>query len=75
MQPYLNLNRNSNIIEYENGPNYIIVKFATGYWKTYKYTEESAGVDTIREMQMLAESGKGLHTYISKNKPEYAKKN
>lgn len=44
MQSYANLSRQSNIVAYENGEDYITVQFATGYWKIYTYTNMSAGV-------------------------------
>ncbi len=74
MQPYANLGRDSNIIAYENGADYIIIQFATGYWKTYNYTYASAGKSIILQMQCLANNGQGLNSYIITNKPQYASK-
>lgn len=74
MQPYANLGGNSNVTSYENGEGYIIVQFATGYWKNYTYTYASAGSSTILQMQRLADSGQGLNSFITTNKPPYASK-
>lgn len=74
MKPYANLGRDSNVIAYENGADYIIVQFATGYWKTYTYTNASAGSSVIQHMQRLADGGQGLNSFISTNKPRYAGK-
>lgn len=74
MQPYKNLSGQSEVIAYENGDDYIKVQFATGYWKLYTYTNMSAGSSVIEHMQLLAENGQGLKSYISKNKPIYASK-
>ena len=64
----------SNIVAYENGPDYIKVQFATGYWKLYTYTNSSAGPYAIQLMQSLAIEGEGLNTYIATHKPPYASK-
>jgi hypothetical protein len=74
MKPYANISRDSNIIAYENGADYIIVQFATGYWKTYTYTNTSAGSAVIQHMQRLADGGHGLNSFISDNKPPYVSK-
>lgn len=74
MQHYANLSGQSNIASYENGPDYIKVQFWTGYWKHYIYTNISAGASTIQHMQQLASAGRGLNSFISRNKPFYASK-
>ena len=74
MQTYSNLGRDSNVVAYEKGSDYIIVQFATGYWKTYTYTNSSAGSSIIQRMQRLADSGHELNSFISKHKPHYADK-
>lgn len=74
MERYANHSRQSNVVAYENGPDYIKVQFATGYWKLYTYTNLSAGQDAIQKMQRLAVEGKGLNSYISTHKPPYASK-
>lgn len=74
MIPYKNLGRDSTIIAYKNGDDYIKVQFRKGYWKLYTYTNMSAGSSVIQHMQSLAERGQGLNSYIIKNKPQYASK-
>lgn len=74
MQPYANLGGDSNIIAYENGPDYIKVKFASGYWTLYTYTNMSAGSSTIQHMQQLASAGQGLNSLITRTQPAYAHK-
>jgi hypothetical protein len=74
MTPYKNLDQNSNIVAYENGPNYIIVQFRLGYWKTYTYTASIVSMLVIEYMQDLAVEGKGLNSYITKYKPPYTLK-
>jgi hypothetical protein len=74
MQLYSNLGRDSGITHYENGDGYIIVVFATGYWKQYTYTNSSAGNSVVLHMQSLARQGQGLNSYIIGNKPNYASK-
>ncbi|MBU1626622.1 hypothetical protein KKB18_04560 [bacterium] len=74
MQTYRNSSGDSSVIAYENGEDYIIVKFATGMYKTYTYTNISAGITTIRKMQQLADYGRGLNSYIQRWNPKYSKK-
>lgn len=74
MTPYANIGTNSNIIAYKEGDGYIKVKFATGYWKIYTYTNFSAGSSVIKHMQALARQGQGLNSYITRNKPNYSAK-
>ena len=65
MQIYKDLNGNSGIKAYEINQGSIIVEFKTG--GCYLYTHESAGAAHITEMHQLAQSGKGLNTYINQN--------
>ena len=74
MTPYKNLSGQSNVADYENGPDFITMQFTHGYWKMYTYTNASAGSSVIQHMQALAEEGRGLNSYVSKNKPPYASK-
>ena len=62
----------SAITEYEQGVNYVRVRFgnAKTRWnpkRTYQWTAYGIGEDKIGEMRKLAESGKGLEDYIVKN--------
>ena len=68
MKPYKNLSGNSGVCEYEIGLDYIKVQFKKNSPYTYSYA--SAGRDIVEEMKILAESGKGLNSFINK----YAKK-
>lgn len=71
MKRYKNLEGGSGVLAYENGKGFIKVKFVDG--RTYTYTFKSAGKAAIAQMQKLAESGKGLSTYISQHvKEKYA---
>ena len=72
MQHYIDSDNNSNICAYDYGDDYIIVEFKDG--SQYKYTYGSAGVSDIEEMKRLADCGDGLNSFISKNKPDYARK-
>lgn len=63
MEHYKNLNRDSNITQFEIQNDSIHVKFRDG--KTYVYTYLSAGAANIEKMKILASNGKGLNTYIN----------
>jgi hypothetical protein len=63
MKRYKNLEGNSGVSGYEAGEDRIAIEF--GYDTVYLYTYKSAGKRIIEKMKQLAESGKGLSTYIS----------
>ena len=63
MERYKNIDGESGVLEYENGTDYIRVRFFTG--KIYRYTYESAGSHNIEHMKVLAQSGEGLNAYIN----------
>lgn len=63
---YKNLSGQSNVREYEIGPDYITVHFASGSNEYYKYDYATTGRDTVEKMKQLAEQGFGLNSYISK---------
>ena len=63
MEPYANKSGKSGIAAYENGADYILVKFISG--ETYRYTYRSAGKRAIEAMKQFASAGKGLSTFIS----------
>lgn len=65
MKCYANLGGNSNVVSYDYGDTYIIVRFGTG--KPYTYSYESAGKVNIETMKKLADSGRGLNSFIMKN--------
>ena len=64
---------NSNINAYDYGDDFIVVEFKDD--SKYKYTYASAGSYNIEEMKRLADSGDGLNSFISKNKPDYETRN
>ncbi|MBI5754904.1 hypothetical protein HZA41_01650 [Candidatus Peregrinibacteria bacterium] len=74
MQQYKNFSGQSHVIAYENGDGYIKVKFASGYWTLYTYTNTSAGLENIQQMQQLAVAGQGFNSFISHYKPFYENK-
>lgn len=69
MQPYANLSGNSGVVSYELGDGQITVLFRNGWY--YLYTDDSSGAQNIAQMQILAQEGMGLSTYIS----QHVKKN
>ena len=70
---YANRSGNSGVVAYEIGADSIIVEFVDG-WK-YLYTCESAGVDNVEHMKLLAARGQGLSGFISSDvRNGYAKK-
>lgn len=73
MNRYLNLGGNSGVSTYENGPNFIRVRFSDG--GVYLYTYISAGLKNIEHMKQLAQNGRGLNTFINTTvRKKYAKK-
>jgi hypothetical protein len=73
MPLYKNLAGDSGVLEYESGLGSIVVKFRKG--GTYVYDENRPGSAHVAEMQRLAESGKGLCTYINTHvRKNYASK-
>ncbi len=73
MQRYKNLGGDSGIDAYEIAPGSITVRFSDG--KNYRYTDASAGADSVRRMQELADSGQGLNEFINRVvKKNYAEK-
>jgi hypothetical protein len=64
MQPYRNLDGHSGVTGYELGTDWIKVRFVNG--EDYRYSAANAGVEHVQNMQILAQAGEGLATYISK---------
>ncbi|HLA55577.1 MAG TPA: hypothetical protein VK623_05735 [Flavobacterium sp.] len=64
MKRYKNKSRISGVVAYETGTDFIKVKF-TGSDDVYKYSYRSTGKPHVESMKDLAESGRGLSTYIS----------
>ena len=74
MTPYRNLSGHSNIQSYEIGDDRIIVRFASGAYRTYTYTYASAGSHHIENMKACAIQGRGLNAYIKRNRVRYSGK-
>lgn len=65
MEKYGNLSGKSGIVSFQEGADYIRVKFL-GSDEIYTYSYNSAGAKHIEKMKALARKGKGLSTYISR---------
>lgn len=72
MRRYIDRHGTGAITHFERGIGSIKVRFANG--RDYTYTDQITGVRIVQRMQQLAESGKGLGSFILKNKPEHARK-
>ena len=72
MKRYGNLHGNSGIAAYEEGSDFIRIRFTSG--SVYLYTYDSAGKDDIEEMKELAKEGEGLTRFINDFSPGYAKR-
>ncbi len=66
MQPYGNVNGDSNVLCYNIGNDYISVQFR-GTPRIYRYTYASAGKAHVENMKDLARRGYGLNSYINRN--------
>lgn len=64
MEQYKNLGRDSGVVAFESGIDFIRVQFRDG--SVYLYTDTSAGSDNIEHMKQLARRGKGLHSFINR---------
>lgn len=71
MNRYIDKSGGNGITHYERTIGGIKVRYTNG--KEYHYTDQSAGVRIVQRMQQLAESGKGLTSFIRDNKPGHAK--
>ncbi|MDO9518919.1 MAG: hypothetical protein Q7L19_01735 [Pseudohongiella sp.] len=73
MQRYSDIDRDSGIVAFESGADYIRVRFSDG--AVYLYTNASAGLIHIENMKKLARRGDGLNAYINDHvKKSYARK-
>ena len=74
MEKYLNLSGDSGVLEYEVGPEFIVLRFKRNSTR-YLYDHFSAGKNRILDMIRLARSGQGLATYVARHvKGMYARK-
>lgn len=70
MKPYKSKSgKDSGVVAYKTGKDYITVRFVTGTVYTYSYF--SAGEDDVEEMKKLAAASKGLSSFIAKYRPPY----
>lgn len=73
MERYKNLSGNSGVVAYESGPDFIKIKFRDG--GVYLYNYSVTGKFNVERMKKLAEDGRGLNTFISRNvREDYAAK-
>ncbi len=70
MPAYANKHGKSGVAFYELGAKSIFVTFWSG--RTYVYTDASAGAAAVGKMKLLARAGRGLATFIARNKPAYS---
>ncbi|MHA8112151.1 hypothetical protein ACX122_03340 [Kosakonia cowanii] len=63
MPAYANNGGNSGVVSYETTANSITVEFKDG-WK-YVYDAVKPGAPTVAKMKELAQSGRGLNSFIS----------
>jgi len=73
MKAYLDIDHDSGVSSFDDGPGFIRVQFSDG--SAYLYTDASAGGLNIAAMRRLAASGDGLNAYINTHvKRLYARK-
>jgi hypothetical protein len=73
MEHYQSKAGESGVVAYEIGRGSITVKFIGG--EKYLYTDRSAGAKNIARMHRLAQTGRGLSTFISQHVHDrYARK-
>ena len=72
MERYRNFSGDSGVTAFELHHDGIAVRFVSG--PEYLYTVESAGPHHVAEMKRRARDGRGLSTWISQEKPQYAKR-
>jgi hypothetical protein len=62
MEPYRNIEGNSEVTAYEIGPDYSTLEFSDG--SAYRDKYASAGQEKVERMQGFAQAGRGLDTFI-----------
>jgi len=63
MRPYRNTGRDSGVLAYEYGDDWILVQFSDG--TVYEYTTSSAGQSNIDVMKRLPDAGNGLNSSMN----------
>lgn len=66
MERYRNTGRDSGVVAYEIGADYIRVQFS-GTSRTYTYSYRKAGSNHVENMKQLARNGSGLNSYINRH--------
>jgi hypothetical protein len=77
MKRYGNLSGDSGVRAFGSDDESIVIEFVAGAGSAerfYRYTYESTGAKSVREMKRLAAAGQGLSTYVSRNNPDYESK-
>lgn len=75
MTPYRNLNGNSGVESYEITDDAIAVRFKSGRFRNYLYSNQRPGAVVVERMKALALQGHGLNSYISTTvKSRFARK-
>jgi len=73
MPRYRNLDGHSGVLRYETTPESITLTFVDG--DRYEYTHVRPGRPAVERMKVLAESGRGLSTYVARHvRDRYARK-
>lgn len=71
MKPYANLSGDSGVVAYDLRPAAILVRFRGG--EVYEYSHDSAGAAVVMTMQQLARAGRGLSTFIARQRPGFVR--
>ncbi|TNJ40413.1 hypothetical protein FGF66_01290 [Chlorobaculum thiosulfatiphilum] len=69
MIPYQNINLLSPIVSFDYGDDWICLEWFSGEMRTFRYNE--AGKRHVDQMIKCAKKGKGLSTYIEKNRRNF----
>lgn len=72
MKAYQNIAGNSGVKAYKTGDESITVEFVNG--SIYRYDYASNGKEVIEGMKVLAETGRGLSTFISRHVKVFAER-
>lgn len=63
MKSYLDVNRDSGILGYDDSNDWIRVQFKSG--AVYEYNQSTIGANNLATMKRLAVSGDGLNAFIN----------
>lgn len=65
MEPYRGQARRGGVVAYEIAPDAIDIEFTSGW--IYRFSYEKPGQLRVERMKELAQSGRGLSTFINKH--------